>query len=653
MPRPTGTPIELLAPAKTAEIGRAAILHGADAVYIGGPAFGARHAAGNSIGEIAELVEFAHRYRARIYVALNTILRDDELASARAIAWQCHEAGVDALIIQDMGLLMLDLPPMALHASTQCDIRTPEKARFLADVGFSQLILARELSIDEVRTIRAAVPDDVVIEYFIHGALCVAFSGQCYISHAQTGRSANRGDCSQACRLPYTLEDERGKIIAYEKHLLSLKDNNQSDNLKALIDAGIGSFKIEGRYKDTAYVKNITGHYRYLLDRLIESNPGLLAASAGKTKLFFTPDPEKTFHRGMTDYFAGGRKNDIGAFSTPGFIGIPIGTVVRTDRHCFDLSTDTDLVNGDGLAYIDKRQPHGLRADRVELLGDTSQGTIWRVWPNDMAALLTSLRPHTVIHRNRDQHWESTLEKTSAERRLDLFGRFAETAEGYTLSLTDSEGIGITCFISAAHEPAHQAQSAGDKLREQLNRFGNSIYRLSQLEIDWPTPRFIPASLVNQLRRQAVTMLEQERAIAYRKPIRRNPAIPLAQYPETRLTYLANIYNQSARTFYHRHGVLEIAPAYEAHQEQGDVSLMITKQCLRFAFSLCPKQAKGVIGVQGRITAEPLTLVSGNERLRLEFDCRACQMHVIGRIKRHVLNIEPTPITLHRTIPRT
>src|SRR5574340_294432 len=288
-------PIELLAPAKTAAIGREAILHGADAVYIGGPSFGARDKAGNAIEDIAALVDYAHRFRARIYVTLNTILHDAELEAARKLAWDCYDAGVDALIVQDMGLLELDLPPIDLHASTQCDIRTPEKARFLADVGFSQLVLARELTIEEIKAVRAAVPADTVIEHFIHGALCVAYSGQCYISHAHTGRSANRGDCSQACRLPYQVTDLEGRVVAHDKHVLSMKDNNQSGNLEALVDAGIRSFKIEGRYKDMGYVKNITAHYRTLLDALIERRSEFARASSGRTTFSFTPDANQNF----------------------------------------------------------------------------------------------------------------------------------------------------------------------------------------------------------------------------------------------------------------------------------------------------------------------------------------------------------------------
>ena len=319
MPRPD---LELLAPARDADIGIEAINHGADAVYIGGPAFGAREKAGNSIRDIARLVQHAHRYHARIFVTHNTILRDDELEGARRLAWDLHDAGVDALIVQDMGLLQLDLPPIQLHASTQTDIRTPAKARFLQDVGFSQMVLARELTLAQIQAIQAEV-QHAALEFFIHGALCVAYSGQCFISHAHTGRSANRGSCSQECRLPFTVEDAKGRIVAHDKHVLSLKDNDQSANLQALVNAGIRCFKIEGRYKDMATVKNVTAHYRQLVDRLLEGRHDLRPSSSGRTRHFFTPDPEQGFNRGGTDYFVNGRRDDIGAFDTPKHAGLP------------------------------------------------------------------------------------------------------------------------------------------------------------------------------------------------------------------------------------------------------------------------------------------------------------------------------------------
>jgi putative protease len=633
--------IELLAPAKTAAIGREAILHGADAVYIGGPAFGARHNATNTLGEIAALVDFAHRFHVRIYVTLNTILHDAELEAARQIAWQCWDAGVDALIVQDMGLLELDLPPIDLHASTQCDIRTPAKARFLADVGFSQLVLARELDLAEIAAIRRALPDDIVVEYFIHGALCVAFSGQCYISHAQTGRSANRGDCSQACRLPYTLKDERGRVVAFDKHLLSLKDNNQSANLRALIDAGARSFKIEGRYKEAAYVKNITGHYRRLLDEILAERPDLAPLSSGQTRIAFTPNPDKTFHRGATDYFARGRQPDIGAFDTPAFVGVTLGTVVRVGPDWLELEATEALANGDGLTYLHKRDVVGLQANRAECVGKADSGWLWRIWPNEPIASLPGLCPGLAISRNRDHAWDHVLTRNSAARRIAVEAQFADDADGFALVLTDEGGVVASAHATCEKQPGRNPAEAEIKLRQQLDRFGDSEFALRKTTVAWSQPWFVPPSIMNQLRREAIDRLMAARLAAHPRPQRRAAADPPAVYPEQLLSYLANVYNQAARAFYARHGVQVIEAAYEAHQEPGDVSLMITKHCLRHAFSLCPKQAKGVAGVQGQVRAEPMTLINGDERLTLRFDCKACEMHVVGRMKKHILSSPP------------
>ena len=628
--------IELLAPARSAEIGRAAILHGADAVYIGGPAFGARDKAGNTMRDIAALVEYAHRFHARIYVALNTILADAELEPARRLIQDCWDAGVDALIVQDMGLLELDRPPIDLHASTQCDIRTPDKARFLADVGFSQLVLARELSLREIAAVRAALPDDVSVEHFVHGALCVAFSGQCYISHAQTGRSANRGDCSQACRLPYTLQDNAGRIVAFEKHLLSVKDNNQSANLLPLIQAGVQSFKIEGRYKDIGYVKNITGYYRQLLDALFEQHPDLAAASSGRTQLGFVPNPDKTFHRGATDYFTHGRSANpahITAFDTPAFVGLPIGKVTQVNSDNFEIAAREPLANGDGLSWLHKRTMVGTQANKVEPVGTGR----WRIWPNDPLDRLPGLHPGLYINRNRDQAWEQALTKDSAERRITVDARLGETAAGFALTLTDSDGICATATLAIEKQPAKQPDNAAENLRAQLCRLGGTDFQLRDFAADWSQPWFIPNSAANALRRDAVAALAAARQAAYQRPLRRPAVEPPVPYPDAALTYLANVYNAAARRFYEKHGVKLIAAAYEAHEESGDVSLMITKHCLRHAFNLCPHQAKGITGVQGQVRAEPMTLVNGNERLTLTFDCRACEMHVMGKIKKHIL----------------
>ncbi len=631
--------LELLAPAKNADIGREAILHGADAVYIGGPAFGARHNAGNSIADIAKLVGHAHKYNAQIFVTLNTMLHDAELEEARQLVVDCYEAGVDALIVQDMGLLELDLPPIALHASTQCDIRTPQKAKFLSDAGFSQIVLARELNLKEIAAIRAAVPTDTLIEHFIHGALCVAYSGQCYISHAHTGRSANRGDCSQACRLPYTLEDNKGRVVAFDKHLLSVKDNNQSNNLRALIDAGVRSFKIEGRYKDMSYVKNITGHYRRLFDEILNERPELVASSSGKTKLLFTPDPDKTFHRGATDYFTNGRRDDIGAFDAPSFVGTPLGNITAVGADWFDLETDETLANSDGLNYMNNREVIGLQANIVKC---QSQG-LWRIWPNEPMSQLAGLRKGIAVNRNRDHIWEHVLTKKSAERRIEISAHFSDSEDGFSLTLQDEDGVEATATIPCDKQAALHRDEAENALREQLARFGSSDFALKELDVNWSKPWFVPSSLANRLRRDAVKKLEAARQLAYARPARKTARDAI--YPDEALTYLANVNNHSAHAFYTRHGVKLIESAYEAHEAKDEVSLMITRHCLRFSLSLCPKQAKGVIGVQGQVRADPMTLVNGSERLTLKFDCRACEMHVMGKIKKHIL--KSVPVMFH------
>ncbi len=334
-------------------------------------------------------------------------------------------------------------------------------------------MLARELTIEEIKAVRAAVPADTVIEHFIHGALCVAYSGQCYISHAHTGRTANRGDCSQACRLPYTLQDAKGQIVAFEKHLLSVKDNNQSDNLRALIDAGVRSFKIEGRYKDAPYVKNITGHYRQLLDEILNERPELHAASSGKTKLLFTPDPDKTFHRGATDYFSQGRKADIGAFDTPTFVGLELGSVTQVGDKWFEMEANEELANSDGLNYQHKREVIGLQANVVE-----RRGKVWRVFPNEPMHTLQGLRPGVAISRNRDHAWEQALSKKSAERRIGVSATFAETADGFSLTLQDEDGIVATASAAFEKQPAKNPAEAEDSVREQLARFGNTDFEL-------------------------------------------------------------------------------------------------------------------------------------------------------------------------------
>ena len=659
--------LELLSPARDADIGIAAIDHGADAVYIGGPSFGARDKAGNSLADIDRLVRHAHRFDARIFVTLNTILRDDELDDARSMAWQLYEAGADALIVQDMGLLELDLPPIQLHASTQTDIRTPQKARFLQDVGFSQMVLARELTLAQISAVSAQVRE-AVLEFFIHGALCVAYSGQCFISHAHTGRSANRGNCSQECRLPYTVTDSGGRIVAHDKHVLSLKDNNQTDNLAALIEAGIRSFKIEGRYKDMGYVKNVTAHYRQQFDAILEAqargsepaHAALRRGSSGRARHVFLPDPDRTFNRGATDYFVNGRQTDIGAFDTPKHAGLPVGHVLRVGTQHVDIEPleGIELNNGDALTWYDLQGDlQGVPVNVATLRDDGS----WRVEPNAPMEQLRDLRRGCEISRNRDMAWDRMLAKESSQRRISVQLLWGDTADGFELQVTDEDGHIGRARQAHQHEPARQAPRALEGLRSQLGKLGGTIFEvadpLADIAIETREAWFVPASVANALRRDAIANLESVRAAALQRLPRAAPVAPPVPYPEDTLSYLANVHNSSAAAFYAKHGVKVIEAAYESQQELGDVSLMITRHCVRWSLSLCPKQAKGVTGVQGTVRAEPLTLVHGTDTLTLRFDCKPCEMHVVGRIRPNVLKdtrraLVETPMQFYRTATR-
>ncbi|NMX92394.1 MULTISPECIES: U32 family peptidase [unclassified Pseudomonas] len=657
--------LELLSPARDVAIAREAILHGADAVYIGGPSFGARHNACNDVSEIAQLVEFARRYHARVFTTINTILHDDELEPARKLIHQLYDAGVDALIVQDLGVMELDIPPIELHASTQTDIRTLARAKFLDQAGFSQLVLARELNLQEIRAI--ADETDAAIEFFIHGALCVAFSGQCNISHAQNGRSANRGDCSQACRLPYTLKDDQGRVVAFEKHLLSMKDNNQSANLRALVDAGVRSFKIEGRYKDMGYVKNITAYYRQRLDEILEDRPDLARASSGRTAHFFLPDPEKTFHRGSTDYFVSDRKIDIGAFDTPTFTGLPVGVVEKAGKRDLQVITHEPLSNGDGLNVLIKREVVGFRANIAEPKGefeeDGAKRYRYRVEPNEMPAGLHQLRPNHPLNRNLDHNWQQALLKTSAERRIGVSWQACLREDQLQLTATSEEGVSASTTLPGPFGVANKPEQALDTLRDLLGQLGTTQYHATAIELDAPQAYFIPNSQLKALRRDVIEALTVARVEAHPRGGRKAETTPPPVYPESHLSFLANVYNQKARDFYHRHGVKLIDAAYEAHEETGEVPVMITKHCLRFSFNLCPKQAKGVTGVRTKVA--PMQLIHGDEVLTLKFDCKPCEMHVVGKIKGHILDLplpgsgvqqqvvgHISPADLLKTIPR-
>ena len=620
--------LELLSPAKNADFGIEAVNHGADAVYIGGPAYGARAKAPNSIEDIARLVRYAHRFNAEVFVTLNTIFHDNELEGAREIVYQLYDSGVDALIVQDMGLMEMDLPPIQLHASTQTDIRNVEKARFLDQVGFSQIVLARELDLKTIQEIADATTCN--LELFVHGALCVAFSGQCFISHAHTGRSANRGECSQECRLPYRLEDAQGRVIGNDKHYLSMKDNDQSANLRALISAGISSFKIEGRYKDLPYVKNATAHYRQLLDDILLDMPEYAKTSSGITTFSFTPQPEKTFNRSATDYFVNGRQADIGAFDTPKFSGEEVGKVTKVAKDSFEIDSQIELHNGDGLCFFDvHKELVGMRINTVE-------GR--RLTPNEMPE---DMRRGMTLYRNRDHAFMRLLEKDSAIRKIPVDMHLHEKLDGFALTVTDSEGRSATAFCKLEKQPAQQAEKAEASLRENLAKLGSTYFLVNAISLDLSEAWFVPASTINGLRRDAVEQLVQVRIASYQRPEKRQPVDPPAVYFEDTLSYLANVYNKKAHAFYEKHGVKMIAAAYEANQELDEVPLMITKHCLRFSHGMCPKEAKGVIGVQGTVTAEPMTLINGSDRFTLKFDCKPCEMHVMGKIRKPVLQMPP------------
>ncbi|MGM3312860.1 peptidase U32 family protein, partial [Enterobacter hormaechei subsp. steigerwaltii] len=557
----------------------------------------------------------------------------------------------DALNVNQMGVQELDIPPIELHASTQCDIRTVEKAKFLSDVGFTQIVLARELNLNQIRDIHQAT--DATIEFFIHGALCVAYSGQCNISHAQTGRSANRGDCSQACRLPYTLKDDQGRVVAFEKHLLSMKDNDQTANLGALIDAGVRSFKIEGRYKDMSYVKNITAHYRQMLDAIIDDRGDLARASAGRTEHFFIPSTDKTFHRGSTDYFVNARKGDIGAFDSPKFIGLPVGEVLKVAKDHLDVQVTEPLANGDGLNVMIKREVVGFRANTVEKIGENR----YRVWPNEMPADLYKARPNAALNRNLDHNWQQALLKTSSERRIAVDIALGGWEEQLILTMTCEDGISVTHTLDGLFEVANNAEKALSNLKDGVAKLGQTIYYARNTEVNLPDALFVPNSLLNQFRRETAEMLDEARLANYPRGSRKAETVPAPVYPDTHLSFLANVYNHKARAFYHRHGVQLIDAAYEAHEEKGDVPVMITKHCLRFAFNLCPKQAKGNIKSW---KATPMQLVNGDEVLTLKFDCRPCEMHVIGKMKNHIFKMPPpgsivasvSPDDLMKTLPK-
>jgi len=611
------TNIELLSPAKDLECGKAAIRYGADAVYIGAPKFGARTAVGNSIEDIASLISYAHLFRAKVYVALNTILFDHELDEARTIVQSVYNAGADGLIVQDMGLLELDLPPIPLIASTQAHNDTPEKIKFLQDVGFQRVILARELSLKQIQEIRSAT--EIELECFIHGALCVCYSGQCYLSEATQERSANRGECAQPCRLPYTLTDEQGTVIAENKHLLSLKDLNLSKHLSSLIDAGVTSFKIEGRLKDINYVKNVTAFYRQRIDELLEGKPSMQKSSSGKIYFAFQPDADKTFHREFSEHFIRKRSKNILSMDTPKATGAFLGKISKLGSNYFILDTGVSMHAGDGICFFDAHD---------ELCGTNINSAKEKsAFPDAMDGLELG----TAVYRNHDHAFIKQLKIDKTQRRIRIAMYFREEENGFSLTIIDEDGIQTEVKILSEKSPAKNIQSAEETIRKQLTKLGDSIYQCDDIQIDWSKPYFLPVSILNELRRNAVASLEEKRLNGYLpktilsgRELHSRPEIP---YPQKSLSYFANVANKKAEQFYRRHGVTEIEPAFELQNHHSGKpaaagkQVMTMKHCLRFQFGLC-------VGT-GEENAGPLFMNDAKNHFRLEFDCKECKMKMI------------------------
>ena len=599
--------IELLAPAKNLECGIEAINHGADAVYIGAPKFGARAAAVNSLENIEALVKHAHLYNARIYVTVNTILKEEELQETEEMIHALYRIGVDALIVQDMGITQLNLPPIPLHASTQMDNRTPEKVKFLKEAGFRQVVLARELSLREIKKIHDTCPE-VPLEVFVHGALCVSYSGQCYVSQACFGRSANRGECAQFCRLPFSLVDSDGKVMVKDKHLLSLKDLNQSDELEQLLDAGASSFKIEGRLKDVSYVKNVTAAYRQKLDAIFARRQEYVRASSGTCRFDFRPQLDKSFSRGFTHYFLHGRDKEIFSFDTPKSLGEEMGTMKEARGNYLTVAGLKSFNNGDGVCYIDEQgRLQGFRINRVD--GN-------KLYPQEMP----QIKPRTRLYRNFDQEFERILSRKSAERKLSVSILLADNNFGFSLTLTDEDDNSVTLSLAREKEPARTPQE--ENLKTQLAKFGNTPFEAVRIDIDFAGNWFLPASVLADFRRQAVEKLISARRINYRREL--FVLKPTAHaFPQSTLTYLGNVMNAQAVSFYAGHGVASIAPAFERAPAEKAV-LMFCKHCLRYSMGWCPVHQR-----ERSPYREPYYLVSTDgKRFRLEFDCKNCQMKV-------------------------
>lgn len=608
--------VELLAPARDLGCGRAAIDCGADAVYLGAPRFGARQRAGNSLQDIAALVAHAHTYWARVYVTVNTLLYDDELPQAVRLIHELYDVGVDAVILQDVGLLEPGapwvLPPIALIASTQMHNHTPERVAFLEEVGFRRAILARELSLEQIRAIRART--SLELECFVHGALCTGYSGQCYLSYAIGGRSGNRGECAQPCRRKYSLVDAEGRVLEPPHHLLSLRDLALDAELGVLLDAGVTSFKIEGRLKDAAYVKNVVSWYRQQLDNALAER-GLARASSGHSHAGFEPDVNKTFNRGYTTHFLHGRGEPPGAIDSPKMVGEPVGRVAAVQGDRFLIDTPLALHGGDGLTWFDAGgELTGTRVNTAEPVGGQVRVTV-----EDGSGL----HPGLEIFRNHDHVFLRQVEQSRPQRRIAVRLKLESTPEGFRLQAIDEDGNKAETTLAGVQEPAHKPAQAEETARRQLARAGDTAFDVTHGELAWDQPCFLPVSMLNELRRAALARLTEVREANRPRlegKIERNDVA----YPESTLTYRGNVLNRQAAAFYRRHGVVEIEPAAESGLDMRGRVVMRTRYCLAHQLGWCAGDRRR------RPLREPLTLVDEDgRRYGVRFDCRACEMEIV------------------------
>ena len=601
--------IELLAPAKNIECGIAAINHGADAVYIGGPKFGARKSAGNSIQEISKLIEHAHLFYAKVYVALNTILFDNELKDVEKLIHDIYKIGADAIIIQDMGILELDLPPIPLHASTQTNNRTPEQVKFLEQVGFDQIVLARELTIDQIKGISKNT--NAKLECFIHGALCVSYSGQCYLSANINKRSANRGECAQPCRLPYSVLDEKGNVLIKDKHVLSLKDMNLSGHLETLIDAGIYSFKIEGRLKDVDYVKNITSFYRLLLDEIIKKRGNIRKSSSGHSNLKFNPNPDKSFSRGFTSYFINDRKDDIWNIDTPKSLGERVGRVIIVSKDHFILSDDSHLLNnGDGICFLNRQMKLvGTQVNKVDG---------YKITPESMS----DIRTGALIFRNKDQKFGNELKNSNDIRKINIDLEFEDlSVDQFRLTIEDEDKIQTSLSKSLKWETARNEQLAIENIKLQLSKLGGSDYTAGNVFVQLSEPMFFPAKELNSIRRDGVENHNTNRLKSY-QPVRITLKKTNHPYHTLDLDYKTNVSNHLAVQFYQRHGVRSIQTAFELANKKSQEELMRTKHCILYMLDKCR------LNTSDSKKYNKLVLKGQNGTYQLDFDCNRCEMSV-------------------------